>query len=1142
MELHPLRLALSVRSDFSLGESSFQVGKIVDRAKALGYTHVALVDLMTVSSMPVFAEKCKKAGVTPIVGCTLRVVDDPTAKVKDRENHAYRLKVYVKSERGLQGLFAALTKSLTPDHFYYAARLGLEDVLALEDVVVTSGDLHSLWHHPRHADISAALQQRFGDDYYAELVAINTPLFDKLNQIAVQVATAHGVPLIVTRPAMYAEPEDANATDVLRGISTNTTVDSVFLPRPHVRDLCLIDPTQWGNELKAMRDRVGYDGTVGTFKRATEIAAKATYKFAKWEPSLPKMADDEFAALMAAVGKGWTQRFSRPVWGHVPAPAELPVYKERLKFELGVLKKMGFSGYFLLVQDIVVWAKDNGIRVGPGRGSVGGSLVAYLMGITDVDPIRFGLLFERFINPDRVDLPDADLDFMSGKRHMVVDYITNKWGSDYVAGIVNFSTLGAASALRDTARMHNLQPWEYACSKQMEKEHGVTLTLNESAERVPDIEKFKNERPVIWDIATRLEGANRTLSQHAAGVVVAGIPVVNRAVVSTRGGDESLPVIQWDKTQVENFGLIKMDILGLNTLDLIDVAMQYIRERHKKEIDLLALPLDDERVLDAFGKGETTGVFQFDGAGMKKLLREMAMGGRLRFEDVCAATALFRPGPLDAGLCDRYVQVKQGATHATYDHPKLEEILKETFGVMAYQEQVMQVCRVLAGFTPGEADGVRKAIGKKDLAKMKEFKEKFVDGCVAVSAWTEPKADALWTSIEGYAAYSFNKSHSYEYSLISWVTMWLKVYYPAEFFAAAMTVIDDDTKLASLVTDAQSKGLQVLPPDLNFSSERIEIAGEDKLYAPFNAIKGISGNVAGAIVKLRHAMGGKFTMTAPASKRVITRGAKKGTTEDVAAVIDGLDPEFQKKTLGRTQVNAAARAALDRVGALHSVTGEGRAPTHPDRLKDRIELMPGFTVDMVKPDRGLNVEDLAKIKIQALIGDVAGCEGCSLAGKAHPLPRMGDKPKFMLVFDTPSWREEKAGKMLEGDAAEVVKAALKGVGLKATDGYYTSLVRSPKPKEQKVLTNEQIIGCSKWLMQEIEILKPPVIIAMGSNAVRFFAPGIKGTPADLAGKQIFRADLDATIVFGINPGSLFHDPSKIKLVEAAFDKVGELLS
>lgn len=361
----------------------------------------------------------------------------------------------------------------------------------------------------------------------------------------------------------------------------------------------------------------------------------------------------------------------------------------------------------------------------------GGSLVAYLTNITDVDPIRFNLLFERFINPDRVDLPDADLDFMSGRRHEVVDYIINKYGRENVAGIVNFSTLGPASALRDTARLHGLQPWEYDCSKQMEKEHGVSLSLTESAERVPDIDKFRLERPAIWNHALRLEGANRSLSQHAAGVVVAGEPVVNRAVVSTRGGESALPVVQWDKSKVEDFGLIKIDVLGLNTLDLIGESLKYIKERHHKSIDILTLPLDDKRVLNAFGKGDTTGVFQFSGGGMKNLLKEMAMGGDLTFDDLAAATALFRPGPLDAGLCERYVQVKQGASKPYYEHPALEECLGDTFGVIVYQEQVMAVARELAGFTPGDADSVRKAIGKKDMEKMKGFAEQFAQGAAA---------------------------------------------------------------------------------------------------------------------------------------------------------------------------------------------------------------------------------------------------------------------------------------------------------------------------------------------------------------------------------------------------------------------------
>lgn len=1129
--MNPLEIAPSVRSDFSIGESSLQVRAMIDKAQELGIKQLALVDYMSVSAMPAFSERAKKAGIEPIVGCTLQIVDDPTAKLKDKDNGGYRLKVYVKNDTGLRSLFGVLSKSLTADHYYYHARLGLQDVLGMDGVVVTTGDLHSMWHHPKAREIHDQLLAKFGPDYYVEITAIDTPLFDRINQLAVETALFSSLPssqLIITRPAMYLTPDDADSTDVLRAITSNTSVYSKWLAKPWVRDLSLLGPKDLaGHVSKAAAIAKISPGLC--LRNIEAMFAKCEYRFAKLKPCLPQMAPDEFGALVEAVKAGWNERFSREVWGHRPAPADLGIYRDRLKFELGVLGKMGFSGYFLLVQDIVNWSKKNGVRVGPGRGSVGGSLVAYLMGITDIDPIRFDLLFERFINPDRVDLPDADLDFMSGRRHEVVEYITNKWGRDYVAGIVNFSTLGPASALRDTARLHNLSPLDYACSKQMEKEHGVSLSLTESAQRVPDIEKFQKAHPIIWNHALRLEGANRSLSQHAAGVVVAGEPVTTRAVVSTRGGEDSLPVIQWDKSRVEDFGLIKIDVLGLNTLDLIDTAFGYIKERHKINIDILSLPLDDPRVLDAFGRGDTTGVFQFTGGGMKSLLKNMAEGGRLTFDDLCAATALFRPGPLDAGLCDRYVAVKRGETTPYYEHPALEQCLGDTFGVIVYQEQVMKICRVLCGFTPGEADGVRKAIGKKDAEKMAEYGDKFVDGAIA-SGMDKTRAELLWDTILGFAGYAFNKSHSAEYSLISWVTMWLKVYYPAEFFAAALTVIDKEEQLPGLVADAQAKKLRVLPPSLTKSSMRVEIEGEDTLYAPFQAIKGVSHNTAAAIVKLRNdgnpALGttaGVFTMSAA------------GTVLD-------FEPAVQKTVLGRTVVNSRAREALAKVGALHELDGQGHPPMHPSRLKDRLELMPGFTVEMVKPERGLNAETLAKIEITRIAEEIRTCEGCSLKGAIHPLPRMGDKPKFMLVFDSPNWKEERAGRMLEGDAAEVVKAALKGVGLKPSDGYYTSLVKSVKPQSQKALTNEQINGCSGWLAREIDILKPPVIIAMGSNAVRYFSPGVKGTPTDLAGKVIFDAKLDASIIFGINPGSLFHDPSKIKHVEEVFNKLGELLS
>lgn len=358
----------------------------------------------------------------------------------------------------------------------------------------------------------------------------------------------------------------------------------------------------------------------------------------------------------------------------------------------------------------------------------GGSLVAYLLGITDVDPIRFNLMFERFINPERLDLPDADLDFASEKRHLVIEYLTNKYGADRVAGISNYSTLASASAVRDTGRVFGLSGLELSPTKLVPAEHGQSATLTEAARQVPEIDQFRENYPTIWKHALKFEGVLRSFGKHAAGIVVAGEPLVERAVVETRS-DQS--VVNWDKRVVEDMGLVKMDILGLSTLDVLEIAKSNIKERHGKTIDYLKLSLDDPRVMDAFGRGDTTGVFQFESSGMKKLLRDLAKGGALTFDDVTAATALYRPGPMDSGLMDDYVQIKQGNRDVTYDHPNLENALRDTYGVIIYQEQTMRVAVDLCGFTNTEADHLRKAMGKKDKDKMAKMKDQFVDGAQA---------------------------------------------------------------------------------------------------------------------------------------------------------------------------------------------------------------------------------------------------------------------------------------------------------------------------------------------------------------------------------------------------------------------------
>jgi DNA polymerase-3 subunit alpha len=1109
--------ALSARSDFSIGESTLQIDRLVKRAKELNYQSVAVVDIMNISGMVTLSDKCRDAGIKPIVGCTVRVYDDPTyRKPKKGEgaevaNPFYWLKVYPKTEAGMHSLLKLLSKGFSKEHFYYHARVGLQDVLDLDDVVVTTGDMFNLFHHNDHKVILQALKSRHST--YVEIVSINTPLFDTLNTRALAAAEEFGVPLIGTRPVHYGDPSEADSADVLRAICVNGKVNSPWSLKPYVRDLALESPVELAKRLKEIKlPAFGIDQLRAALAGIESLAAECQYEFKKLAPTLPKMAENEFAALLAECKAGWDTRFSGPVLGH--QPTDLTPYKERLAYELGVLKSMGFAGYFLLVQDIVRWSKQNEIMVGPGRGSVGGSLVAYLLEITDVDPIRFDLLFERFINPDRLDLPDADLDFMSKRRHEVVAYITEKYGQDRVAGISNYNALGAASSIRDVSRVHELDRFSYDCSKQVEKVHGVTVGLEESAELVPDIDKFRLKYPDIWKHAVNLEGAMRSMGKHAAGVVVSGEPLINRAVVETREGN---PVVNWDKRFVEDWGLIKMDILGLSTLDMLGLGRTYVKDMHGVDVRFLTLPLDDAKVLQAFGEGKTAGVFQFESPGMRRLLKDMASGATLTFDDLVAVVALYRPGPLDAGLCDEYVAIKKGEKSVHFEHPNMEPALAPTYGVIVYQEQVMRIARDLAGFTFAEADHLRKAMGKKDREMMAKQRDKWVAGCGTTSSMGEAQANALFDKIEVFAGYAFNKSHSVEYSVISYWSMWLKVNYPSAFYAASMTIVDDNEKLIGLVNDARENKVKVLPPDINFSSDKIEIAGHDKLYCPFQAVKGVSEKVAAHILRARKCWGKPFTSRTDFAAALAAEG------------ISG-------------KVNVMHRERLERVGAFAECEADKIGATHPDRLKDQLEFLPGFTTGMVKVDREIPADFLSKIKLERAFTGYQSCTACPLSGNAHPLPRMGTQPKFMMVFDAPNWQEEGAGMLIAGDTGKLVLTALRDAGLDAKYGYFTTLVKSGKPKGQKTLTNEQINACTPHLLQEIEILKPPVIVTMGAASTRFFVPGAKGGTAELSGKVIFDAKYDASIIMGLNPAQILFDPSKVEILHTVCRRIGELIT
>ncbi|OAB55680.1 hypothetical protein AY600_02050 [Phormidium willei BDU 130791] len=1107
---------LNIRSHFSLGESTLTPDCIKEEVEARGYKSAALVDTMSISGMPDFTRAMQKISVKPVIGVRLRVVETLDKDKSAKNQPVWMPKLYIRTQDGLARMMRLLSLANDDEHFYYKPRLLWNDVvneLERDAFVFTTGDFNSLLTHPLAGNMIEMASVRLGGKAFVELIPVDSPLWDRVAHLGVQIADERELNTLVTCPALYRTGRD-RSLDLLATILGGAKLGDRWALEQYVREFTFKSGKELAEasieQVKRMRERYG-PHISGSFwqaglREATGFAENYIgYEWEKMPVSLPTMAPDEDAALVEACKTGWMERFTKPVFGH--KPTDLTPYKERLRYELDVLKGMGFSGYFLLVQEIVKWAKDNDILVGPGRGSVGGSLVAYLMGITDVDPLRFNLLFERFINPERIDLPDADLDFMSTRRHEVIEHISHKYGWEKVAGISNYTALGSGSALRDVGRIHGLDFKELSISKLIPKPQGQPMALKDAREEVSALDTFANVNKQVWDDAVSLEGVMRGLGRHAAGVVVAGCDLIDRSVVETRNGERT---VNWDKRVVEEMGLVKMDILGLSTLDMIREAMTHIWERHMVRFDPLALPLDDEKTLAGFSRGDTIGVFQFESGGMRKLLKDLAVGGTLTFEDIAAATALYRPGPMDSGLLEDFVAIRQGFQSPSYDHPNMQNALEPTYSVIVYQEQVMQLARDLAGFTFAEADHLRKAMGKKDKAKMASLKEKWVEGCHNHSSMNETRATLLWDKIEKFAGYGFNKSHAVEYSLISYISMYIKAHYPVEFYAAAMTILDDD-KLPGLLTDAKARHIAVTPPDINVSTGRFEILTDTQLCAPFSRVKGVSLKGSAAILEAREA--GPFKSQANFLKRVEKRRCNKRVVE-----------------------------ALEKVGAFVRIEPSHLPVDHPDRQRDLAELMPSLVLKGVNVTRSIDIKDTkTRARLNKLIKEYMDSTDPIFSEAVPVKPGLGKTPRFMVITDGPTWSEEQGEKFTAGATFAPYLEALSEAGLSKEDAYWTGLHKVAKLEGEKFYTKAQTKANAPYIEAEIDILRPPVIMLMGTGVARHFLKDMKGPVLDHAGKVVFNKELDCNIVVGFNANMIHHDGSKQAILNDLFRQVADMI-
>lgn len=885
---------LHVHSHYSLLDGLTKIDDLVETAKADGAPAVALTDHGVMYGAIEFYEKCKKEGIKPIIGVEAYLTPGSRhdRTIRPDERNYYHLVLLAKNTTGYHNL-VKLTSIAHVEGFYYKPRIDWE-VLSQhsEGIIATSsclaGEIPRLLladKHEKALEKIHAYQELFGkDNFFLELQDHpEIPDQMKLNDILVKLSKELDIPLIVTNDVHYLRSEDDEAQDIL---------------------LCLQNKSK-----KEDTNRMSMLGVNYSLKPSAKIAEnfahvpealENTVKLAEMcnvDLELGTIQLPHFEVPTGFDGNSYLRKLTLEglVKRYGKTYEEIDqIYKDRVDYELEVIAKMGWPSYFLIVADFVNWAKDQGIIVGPGRGSAAGSLVCYALGITNLCPIAYNLVFERFLNPDRISMPDIDLDFADSRRNEVLEYVQNKYGSDHVAQIITFGTMAARAAVRDVGRVLNY-PYDY-CDKLSKAIPGM-MKLKDALSRSPDLKALyaEPEAKRIVDYALKLEGVARHSSVHACGVLITKNPLTDHVPIQYASTSDKSLVSQYSLHPIEDLGLLKMDFLGLSNLTIIEAAIGIIKNTRGIEIDMDQLPLDDEKTYQLFQRGETTGVFQFESSGMKRYLKELKP---TTFEDIVAMVALYRPGPME--WIPNYITGKHGIKKLKYLHPKLEPILNITYGVAVYQEQVMQIARDVAGFTMAEADVLRKAVGKKIAKLLAEQKEKFVEGCVK-NGLSVKLGEEIFSFIEPFAGYGFNRSHAACYAMVGYQTAYLKANFPVEFMAALLTSDQQDTdRIAIEIEECRHMGIEIQQPDVNESFENFTVVkgtdNEDSRTIRFGlkAIKNVGGHIAEVIIQERK-NGGIFPSITDMLQRIEDKDLNRKSLESLikSGALDSLGERGQ---------------------------------------------------------------------------------------------------------------------------------------------------------------------------------------------------------------------------------------------------------
>jgi DNA polymerase III subunit alpha len=976
---------LHLHSQYSLLDGAIRLNDLLGKVKEHGMPAVALTDHGAMFGAIEFYQKCKDKGIRPIIGAEVYVA--PGSRfVKDSGGspdavHSHHLILLCENLQGYRNL-SRLVSAGFREGFYYKPRIDKELLAECSEGLIClsaclKGEVAYQCGRGRVEDAVATARwyaETFPERYYIELQENTLPEQDIANKRLLEVSRELALPLVATNDCHYLNREDARAHEVLLCLQTGKTLSDPSRMRFSADEFYVKTPAEMAAAFAYAPEAVA--NTVAVAERCNLELDFKTYHFPRYEVPDGKSLDE---TLEEEASRGLESRFKgirarNPGFGE----ADEQAYRDRLRLELDCITQMGFPGYFLIVADFINWAKDHGIPVGPGRGSAAGSLVAYAIRITDIDPLPYHLLFERFLNPERVSMPDIDVDFCQDRREEVIRYVTEKYGRDKVCQIITFGTMAARGVLRDVGRVMDLPYGDVdRIAKLVPEVLGITLA--QALKQEPKLKELAEADPRVkelLDVALCLEGLARHASTHAAGVVVAPDALENFCpVYMDKNGSITT---QYSMKYVEKIGLVKFDFLGLKNLTVIHNAVKLIRAEKDPDFDIALLSDDDRESYELISSGNTTGVFQLESSGMKDMLVKLKPSC---FEDVIAACALYRPGPLGSGMVDDFIDRKHGRKKVVYDLPQLEPILKDTYGVIVYQEQVMQIARSLGGYSLGGADLLRRAMGKKDPAAMAKEKDKFLDG--AKQQGTDlKKAEAIFDLMAKFAEYGFNKSHSAAYALVAYQTAYLKAHYPVEFMAALLTEDMGNTdKVIKNIADCREMGIEVLPPDINASHRSFRVLGNSIRFG-LGAVKNVGEGAIEAIIEARKE--GDFRDIFDFCERVDLRRVNKRVVESLIKC-------------GAFDSTKAKRAPL--MAALEDATALGQR-LQQERDSAQVSLFGAAEIVKGNGNGKGKLPELPEWDEKLLLGFEKEALGFFITG--HPLSRYAADIKRFTAIDTAS--------------------------------------------------------------------------------------------------------------------------------------------